>query len=100
MIRWQRLSVDVRCGLCGTEIGKSHPVKVLHNPAVNRPMYRGECCEGQAPAVVLPFAPDPPRRVAGLSFATFRQTVPEMFDRIESDHKMSQAGRDPGEDDD
>ena len=94
MTQWYRLAVDVRCGLCGQPLAAGHPVKVLQVPGVKRPKFRGECCEGQAPADVprkvdpTPFVPRP------LPFATFREAVPAIVDAIPFDHKRAAAGKD------
>ena len=98
MNQWSRLAVAVRCGFCGKEILVGQPVKVLQVAMVKRPIYRGECCEGQA-AADEPMRPTakPPAKM--LSFSTFRQTSPAMLDKLERDFKIDQAGREPGEDD-
>ena len=100
MSRWYRLNVDVRCGLCGEEIVQGYPVKVIEIATVRHPMFRGECCDGQAPAAVPHKFEPRPKAVVMPSFGTFTQSWPDVFSRIANDHKMSQAGRDPGEDDD
>lgn len=88
MTIWYRLNMDVRCGRCGTEIPAQKPVKVIQVAAVTRAKFRGECCEGQAPA-------DVPRRIEPKprppsSFGTFREAVPSMF----TDVKQRAVGED------
>ena len=101
MIRWQRLSVDVRGGLCGAEIWKGQPVKVIEIATVRHPMFRGECCDGQAPAAVPHKFEPRPKAIQAFPWASFRHDSASMFDRLAMrDVKQQQAGRDPGEDDD
>jgi len=96
MKQWSRLVVDVRCGGCGKEIATGQPVKVLQVATVKKPKFRGECCEGQAP-VDVPMRPTAKPTAKMLSFSTFREQFPVMFEKIGHDFKIAQAGRDPGE---
>lgn len=95
--QWSRLSVDVRCGLCGETVPTGKPVKVLQVGGVKRPKFRGECCEGQAPANV-PMRTEPrPSNLKQSGFTPSRDVMQSALDKFEFDFKMAQAGRDPGE---
>ena len=69
---------------------------VLQVAAVKQPKYRGECCEGQAVAD-LPMRTSAKPTAKMLSFLTFREHFPSMFNKLAHDFKQDQAGREPGE---